>query len=252
MSNKINFKKDKIPFTQVANDILCDKNLSAKAKGLYAYLYSKPEGWDFAIDRIKQDFKDSRFAINSGLQELEKEGYLIRERQKTGRVFYLLKSQMIKINMGVKKPHANNCKVQKLQSAKTSTVSNKDKEVIKSKRNKEISDSGESQDSGVKFNPLGAEVIKHFSDFVDPKNKKHYNNTTQREACDFLIEEYGLDLVLKVIQIIPKTNKMPRYEFPHISTAHQLKENWKKLEDGLIIKKNGGKKEKPKVIISSK
>jgi len=35
---KIDFKKDKIPFTQVSNAVLYDNNLSFKAKGLYAYL----------------------------------------------------------------------------------------------------------------------------------------------------------------------------------------------------------------------
>jgi len=134
---KINFKKDRIPFTQVANEVLNDPELTSKAKGLYAYLYSKPEGWDFAIDRITKEFKDSRFSINSGLQELEREGYLIRERQKTGRVIYLLKSQMTKINIREVEPHDDNCKVQKLQSAKTVMVSNTDKEVIKSLNNKD-------------------------------------------------------------------------------------------------------------------
>lgn len=135
---KINFKKDRIPFTQVANAVLNDPKLSAKAKGLYAYLYSKPDGWDFAIDRITKDFSDGRLSINTGLQELEANGYLIREKQTTGRVIYLLKSQMSKIDIRELEPDVENRKLRKPQIAKTDTVSNKDKKEIKSLSNKEL------------------------------------------------------------------------------------------------------------------
>jgi len=135
---KINFKKDNIPFTQVANEVLNDINLTFKAKGLYAFLYSKPEGWDFAIDRIKLQSKEERRAINTGLQELEENGYLLRKRQTSGRVVYILKSQMSKIDIGGLEPNVDFSKVLKQQSAKKDTVSNKDLIVIKSISNKEI------------------------------------------------------------------------------------------------------------------
>jgi hypothetical protein len=34
-------------YTQVPNDIINDKRLSLKAKGLYLFLVSKPDNWDF-------------------------------------------------------------------------------------------------------------------------------------------------------------------------------------------------------------
>lgn len=134
---KFNFKKEKIPFTQVANSVLNDKKISAKAKGLYAYLYSKPEGWDFAIDRIALDFTDGRKAINNGLKELEEYGYLLRERQPTGRVVYLLKSQMPVMDMGLLEPNAPNGQEPKRPRAKRGIVSNKDIIVIKNNSNKD-------------------------------------------------------------------------------------------------------------------
>ena len=51
-------KKENIPFTLVSNTVLLDEKLSAKAKGIYCYLYSKPDDWDFSADRIKNDFSD--------------------------------------------------------------------------------------------------------------------------------------------------------------------------------------------------
>lgn len=84
------------------------------------------------------------------------------------------------------------------------------------------------------FAPIGAEIIKAFT-LVDPKNKTYYNNTTQRSACDFLLEEFGLDTVLKRISVLPKTNKVPY--FPTITSPYELKEKWQKLEDAVERKK---------------
>lgn len=83
-------QKQSVGFTQVANKILCDKNLSAKAKWIYAYLYSKPDNWQFAAERIANDFSDGLWAIKKGLQELEKLGFLERKRQHNGSVEYFL------------------------------------------------------------------------------------------------------------------------------------------------------------------
>lgn len=118
--DRVNFKKDRIPFTQVANSVLNDPKLSAKAKGLYAYLYSKPDGWNFAIDRIQKEFTDGRLSINNGLKELEDNGYLYRQRQKTGRVVYLLKSQMSKIDMGKKSQMSKTAKCENRKVRKPS------------------------------------------------------------------------------------------------------------------------------------
>lgn len=80
------------------------------------------------------------------------------------------------------------------------------------------------------FNPLGAEVIYELIK-IDPKNKTYYNNKTQRAACDFLIEEYGLEEVKSRIAIVQKTNGIPF--FPTITTAVQLRDKWVQLEKAL-------------------
>ena len=86
-----------------------------------------------------------------------------------------------------------------------------------------------------KFSLLGGEVIKSFEK-IDPKNKTYYGNTTQRSSADFLVNEYGLELVQQVIGILPETNKIPF--FPNITTANDLKEKWVKLADAVEREKN--------------
>jgi|GEM_PF-1473625 len=85
------------------------------------------------------------------------------------------------------------------------------------------------------FNVLGAEVIKAFEE-VDAKNKTYYANKTQRACADFLVDEYGLDKVLKVIKLIPQTNGKDFY--PNITSPYDLKEKWMKLASALQKTKN--------------
>ena len=65
-------------FTQVPNAIITTPRLSAKAKGLWAYLASKPTGWNFSSERMAQEFVDGRDSIRAGLRELESVGLLKR------------------------------------------------------------------------------------------------------------------------------------------------------------------------------
>lgn len=87
----------------------------------------------------------------------------------------------------------------------------------------------------VEYTQLGAEVLKAFEE-VDPKNKTYYANTTQRSAADFLVSEYGLDRVLKIVGILTKANEVSY--FPTITSPHDLKEKWAKLQSAMVRKKN--------------
>lgn len=62
------------------NELVNSKEISLKAKGLFAYIQSKPDGWDFSAERIAQQLKEGLPAIMSTLKELEQFGYLKRER----------------------------------------------------------------------------------------------------------------------------------------------------------------------------
>ena len=72
-------KKYTVNFTMVSNAVLIDSNLSLKAKGLYAYLFSKPNGWLFHNAVILSEIKESIDAFKSAIMELEKAGYIKRE-----------------------------------------------------------------------------------------------------------------------------------------------------------------------------
>ena len=64
-------------FTHIKNDIF-DSGLSAKAIGLFCYLWHLPDDWQFYEMEVMNHFKDGRYSIRSGLKELEDAGYVKR------------------------------------------------------------------------------------------------------------------------------------------------------------------------------
>lgn len=70
-------------FTIVLNDIVNNKGLSAKAKGIYLYLQSKADGWQFYESEIINNFSDGRDSIRAGVKELIKAKLLLKYQDKT-------------------------------------------------------------------------------------------------------------------------------------------------------------------------
>jgi hypothetical protein len=70
-------------YTIISNVALEDKRLSWKARGLAAYLLSKPDNWEVrTYELVSASDADGRRAVLTGLQELEKCGYLVREQNR--------------------------------------------------------------------------------------------------------------------------------------------------------------------------
>ncbi len=66
-------------FTIVPNQIIDDPTISFRAKGIYAYLRSKPDDWEFRVSNIVGAGKEGRDAIQTALKELEDKGYIERD-----------------------------------------------------------------------------------------------------------------------------------------------------------------------------
>lgn len=71
--------KDK-PFTVLDNEALRDPRLSLKARGLLCTCMSLPPDWNFSIRGLASVCKEGRDAIAAALTELERAGYLRRNR----------------------------------------------------------------------------------------------------------------------------------------------------------------------------
>ena len=67
-------------FTTVDNVVLNDTSLSWKAKGLFVYLWSQSDEWNFYETEVSKHSTDGIVSLKNGLKELEDQGYLKRQR----------------------------------------------------------------------------------------------------------------------------------------------------------------------------
>jgi len=80
-------KKNK-NYTSMSNYHLRDMNLSNKARGILSTMLSLPDDWDYTTRGLSKICKDGVDGITAQLKELERCGYLIRNRirDNTGRI----------------------------------------------------------------------------------------------------------------------------------------------------------------------
>lgn len=220
-------KKENTGFTQISNNLLNNENLSAKAKGLYAFLFSKPTGWDFSGDRIAKQFSDGRKSIYKGLIELEDNNYIKRKRLPNGKMEYFLlnkpnaqKSQeaqeegsSLRLDKNNKKTSKNSLTLTscpKRQRAERGSISNKERIVIKNNSNKDIAD----KSAGKQIN----ELLKEF----EPINPIiNYGNKTQRKALEDMVKKFGFEKMLNTIKFA--ISIQGKKYAPIITTPIQLK-----------------------------
>ena len=67
-------------FTVMSNYHFKEKKMSLKAKGLLSLMLSLPDDWNYSISGLVTLSKDGKDSVMSALAELEKFGYLSRER----------------------------------------------------------------------------------------------------------------------------------------------------------------------------
>ena len=67
-------------YTVMSNYHLRDTSLSLKAKGLLSQMLSLPEGWDYTLSGLSEINRESKDAIRSAVNELEKAGYIVRHQ----------------------------------------------------------------------------------------------------------------------------------------------------------------------------
>jgi len=75
-------------YSIISNEILRRKDLSLKAKGLMSLILSLPDSWDLTVNGLVEIIKESKNTVYSILKELNKFGYVERNRitDNTGKV----------------------------------------------------------------------------------------------------------------------------------------------------------------------
>lgn len=221
-------------FTQVKNAVLYDPNLTMKAKGLFAYLSSKPDGWRFRSERIAEDNKDSRDSVRSGIRELEELGYLERNKLGDRTMEYIIHNKP-----KTEKPsltETEKARDGKSHSGKIRLTSNTE------------GDSNTDTDSNTipKTEVLG--VAKDISEVIDlfkkvnPGYRQLFGRPNQRKAVERLLMEWPRPQLDQIITVLEKTNTQ-KYA-PVITTPIQLEEKMGALKAYIQKQRDSGGKGK--------
>ena len=88
MSNTL--RKPKNPYGSSPRKLLEDKNISLKAKGIYAFMECKIDGWNFTASSMASQLKESRKTILVAMQELKANGWLTYHKNRDGSGVYEL------------------------------------------------------------------------------------------------------------------------------------------------------------------
>ena len=75
------------PYLMISREMLQDKSISPKAKGVLCYLLSLPNDWIIYHAQLQQALGVGEDYLNSAMQELITEGYATRTRNKIKGVF---------------------------------------------------------------------------------------------------------------------------------------------------------------------
>ena len=81
---QIEVRRKKLPYTNVQNHLIWDKNLRPQTKWLLIAMLSLPEDWDYSIRGLSAKTGLAKETISKMLGELEQAGYLRRKPQSHG------------------------------------------------------------------------------------------------------------------------------------------------------------------------
>ena len=107
--------KKKENFTTVHNNLILDKNISWKAKGLLLYMLSRPTGWKYKSIEIAKNSTDGRDSVRNGLKELVENRYISRQKNSDGSLTYYIfeDNQQNNITDYLEKPKTENPSLKK-------------------------------------------------------------------------------------------------------------------------------------------
>lgn len=74
--------KKETHYVIIDKTFLADKKLSWKAKGIMAFMLSKPDDWTFYLDELMQHSTDGKASFRSGFKELQNRGYVKRVKHR--------------------------------------------------------------------------------------------------------------------------------------------------------------------------
>lgn len=128
------FVKVENDFTIIPNEILRNKEMKSSTKNILLTMFSLPPNWDFSIAGIATCVKEGYETVQKSLVELEKTGYITRNREHRedgtfGAMIYTIHQFPVSEEMNTYKNNHSNQDVKKPKQVKTNIGKYQDREI---------------------------------------------------------------------------------------------------------------------------
>ena len=178
-------------FTTVDNVVLNDTNLSWKAKGLFVYLWSQSDEWNFYETEVSKHSTDGIVSLKNGLKELEDQGYLKRQRVRDEQGKFKENEWILSESPMLEKPMLENLMLDNhtLTNTNNNNINNNKDEPNSAKENKDKKSSNKkdkynlnytefiewfNEETGRKFESDKSGTIKGFKKNIEARFKEGY------------------------------------------------------------------------------
>lgn len=210
MSSTIKRTPKKHNFVILDKTFLEDVSLSLKAKGLLAYMLSKPDDWQFYVSELQKHSKDGRDSTRTALKELEEAKYLIRGQARTvlgkfqGYEYLLFETPQTEDGL----PEDGLPENGKTENGKAATTKDRLKLNTKSTNNNKKKSSKKNKEIEIiwpaDFSPELVSSIKEFIEFRKEIKKPYKSllsiNKKIKQLAD-QVAEYGEEIVIQSINL---------------------------------------------------
>lgn len=223
-------------YGQTPVELLNNKNVSMKSKGMYAFIQSKPDMWSFSAKRISNQIKEGISTVNSCLQELEREGYLERVKVKNEKghwdIDYILHENPVVKNPTLENPATENPVTENYANNSNIDYSKKD---YSNKHNSSAKKSKDFSDEVIRcYNKL----IQYFPEELIPKNNKSWLETIDKLNR---IDNHSFD----TIEYVVKKTRGDNFWKKNFLSLNKLRlKNKEGVQNFLVFKSKFGSKNK--------
>lgn len=195
-------KKHDLPFTQISNELLNDKTISLKSKGLYSFMYSKPSDFNFTIKSLSTLLNEGERSIMNSLKELKLSGWVTYKKNNNGSGEYYLNQKPNCFFSNMEEPNCQNPNL---------GFSNLQKE--QSINNKELTNN---KDSNKKDNLDFDGLLKYYN-FAFSKQFKIVNDKAKRQLSKLIKLGYNKADIKKVIDVASNDKFHEENNFKHLT-----------------------------------
>lgn len=206
-------------YTVMSNHHLRDKGLSLKAKGLLSQMLSLPDDWDYTLSGLAYINRESKDAIRSAVNELERAGYVQRHQttDASGKFSvneYIIYERPISTNPLPGKPSSDNPTPDKPLQDNPTQLNTKKSNTEKQSTDIQNTDSIPSfRESSEGKRSKSANAYQDYRDLICENIE--YENLKQQHPYDSDSIDEILELMLEVVCAKRKTTRVAGTDFPH-------------------------------------